>query len=268
LALPTIELRGTTLTICIPIEMKTLDDFFENVEKILKSKQFDDCDYPVFRGHSKGSFNLVPTLLRDWKKSRVGDVWTLENKLYNDFRVLVGPRIRFHSAWEELFAMRHEGVPTRLLDWTENIGTALFFALDAPDKEIERPHIWILNPYTLNEKSFNTAAIIDPEDLDPYNKTYADFCNQVDFNCHDLPIALYPRRTNERIFAQRGLFTIHGRNEGSIEAICPQAVIRIDLTDEVKAKLKKVLPQFGINKYSVYPDFKGLSDHLKELYYP
>lgn len=247
--------------------MKTLDDFFENVEKILKSSQFADCDYPVFRGHSNGSYQLIPTLIRDMRKSKVSDIWTLENKLYNDFRVLVGPRVRFQTAWEELFAMRHEGIPTRLLDWTENIGTALFFALDPPDHKIERPHIWILNPYKLNEISLNKSAIEDPEDLDPYNKTYADYCNQPGFTCHELPIVLYPRRSNERIFAQRGLFTIHGKNESSIDAICPDAVVRVDLTEEIKVKLKKVLPQFGINKYSVYPDFKGLSDHLKDLYY-
>lgn len=162
--------------------------------------------------------------------------------------------------------MRHEGVPTRLLDWTENIGTALFFALESP--VIEDAHIWILNPYTLNKKSTDSETLADPEvDLPAYDETYANFCNsEAEFQCHELPIAIYPRRTNERIFAQRGIFTIHGKSEFSIEHSCPECVERIDLPEVLIPKIRSLLKQFGINKYSVYPDFKGLGDHLKEIY--
>jgi hypothetical protein len=243
--------------------MNTLDQFFENIAKVLQSK-FDDCQYPVYRGHSDGSYNLVLTLLRDYSKTGK-DVWTLENNLYNDFRALVGPRVQFSSSWETVFAMRHEGIPTRLLDWTENIGTAIFFALDA--KTVSNPHIWILDPYKLNDRnsSFKAALVNPEEDLLEYHKSYADYCNNP-FACHDLPIAVYPRRSNERIFAQRGLFTIHGKDERSLDALSPGCLERIDLTVELIPKLRDVLGQFGINKYSVYPDFKGLGDYLKDQY--
>ena len=243
--------------------MNTLDEFFENVTKVLQSK-FDDCPYPVYRGHSDGSYLLIPKLLRVYAKTDK-DVWTLENNLYNDFRALVGPRVQFSSSWETVFAMRHEGIPTRLLDWTENIGTALFFALDS--LTVSNPHIWILDPYTLNEKNdqFKDTLVNPEEDLPKYHESYADFCN-TPFNCHDLPIAVYPRRSNERIFAQRGLFTIHGKDERSLDALAPNCLERIDLPVSLIPKLRDVLKQFGINKYSVYPDFKGLGDYLKDLY--
>ncbi len=245
--------------------MDTIDDFFKKVNETLNSKKFEDCSYPVFRGHSKFEYELLPTLHRDYKKTKK-DLWTLENNLYCDFRSLVGPRIVFKSSWEALFTMRHEGIPTRLLDWTENIGTALFFALES--KSIDNPHIWILNPYTLNEKEpkANGTLLNPDEDLGQYSETYANYCNIPITDLHNYPIAIYPNRTNERIFAQRGIFTIHGKNEQKMEQTSIDFLEKIEIPLNLINALKLLIKHFGINTYSVYPDFKGLCDYLKEIY--
>jgi hypothetical protein len=245
--------------------MDTLDSFFDQIDLILQSTKFSKCTYPVYRGHSKGSYQLLPTLQRDFRKTSK-DLETLENNLYCDFRSLVGPRVHFSSSWEALFAMRHEGIPTRLLDWTENLGTALFFALDSVT--LDSPEIWILNPFTLNSKSHGREVLLNPEEdfKADYQLSYADLCNDKTISIHELPIAIYPKRSNDRIFAQRGLFTIHGKDNRALEEIYPECVEKITIPQDHIPKLKKLLRNFGINKYSVYPDFKGLSDHLKELY--
>ncbi len=36
---------------------------------------------------------------------------------------------RKFSDWDILFHMQHYGCKTRILDWTDNLGTALYFAL-------------------------------------------------------------------------------------------------------------------------------------------
>lgn len=245
--------------------MQTLDEFFKKIDMTLKSKKFKNCNYPVFRGHSKGSYKLLPTLQRDFAKTGK-DLETLENNLYCDFRSLVGPRVSFSSSWETLFAMRHEGIPTRLLDWTENLGTALFFALDSND--IQNPHIWILNPFKLNERSYGAAVLLNPEeDMKPeYHESYAILCNDKKIKINKYPIAIYPKRSNDRMFAQRGLFTIHGSVNKPFEDIAPGFIECITIPDILIDHLKKLLLNFGINKYSVYPDLKGLCDHLKQLY--
>ncbi len=247
------------------INMGTIDDFFEKVNEVLNSPKLKDCPYPVFRGHSNGNYELLPTLHRYYLKTGK-DLWTLENNLYCDFRSLVGPRVMFKSSWEALFAMRHEGIPTRLLDWTENIGTALFFALSS--KFVDNPHIWVLNPYRLNEREpkANGTLLNPDEDLGQYSETYASFCNNKTGDINMYPIAIYPNRTNERIFAQRGLFTIHGTDEQKMELTSNESIERIDIPPNLIESIKLLIKHFGINTYSVYPDFKGLSDYLKEIY--
>jgi len=250
--------------------MHSIDSFFQELDRTLKSHKFKNCSYPVFRGHSKMSYELLPTLQRSfltssYKKNKKS-IWDLENNLYCDFRSLVGPRVLFRSSWDTLFAMRHEGVPTRLLDWTENVGTALFFALSS--KDVERPHIWILNPYHLNNSdSIANGTLLNPEeDLRQYSETYANYCNVPIKSLHSKPIAVYPNRSNGRIFAQRGIFTIHGKNNKKMEDQCPDTIEKIEIRKELIHPLKNLLKYFGINNYSVYPDFKGLCDHLKEFY--
>jgi len=246
--------------------METLDSFFDGIDQVLKSSKFIGCNLPVYRGHSKASYKLIPTLQREYAKTGKS-INVLENNLYCDFRSLVGPKIKFENSWDLLFSMRHEGVPTRLLDWTENIGTALFFALDAPKPE--DPHIWILNPYKLNKKHDDIEEyLVNPEEdfSKQYHETYVALCYDADISIAELPIAIYPRRSNDRIFAQRGLFTIHGKDENALEDMCPDCTHRIDIPKSLVEKLRLLISNFGINKYSVYPDFKGLSDHLKDIY--
>lgn len=244
-----------------------LDSFFDLVHSKLQTEKFKECTFPLYRGHSKGTYELLPTLHRTYNKTGK-DIWTFENNLYCDFRSLVGPRVKFSNSWEVVFAMRHEGVPTRLLDWTENIGTALFFAFDS--EQVEAAHIWILEPYALNNKSpITQGMLVNPEeDLKDYQSSYGSKCSDTknEIEIHELPILVYPNRSNERIFAQRGLFTIHGTDENKMEQTCMDCLEKIEIPEQLIGKLKDLLKKFGINNYSVYPDFKGLCDYLKKSY--
>jgi len=251
---------------------QTLESFFDEIAHHLPKGE-----YRVFRGQSSDRHRLTPTLMRAFKKmnqnpeaSHYESIWKFENHLYEHFRSLVGPRIHFASSWDTVFTMRHQGLPTRLLDWSENVGVALFFALNG--ERVDKPHIWILDPFKLNkkEKACTKGSLINPEEDDffgTYYNIYASHCMNLRKKVpHRLPIALYPSRTNDRLMAQRGIFTIHGPDERPMETSVADCLTRIDIPPALVKKLKELVGYFGINHYSVYPDLKGLSEFIEREY--
>src|SRR5437764_765572 len=82
-----------------------------------------------YRGHTNYKWTLTPSVARRREH--------LENELtmLKRFRQDAGPRLRDRPSddWEWLFLAQHFGVPTRLLDWTENPLVGLWFAVAQDD---------------------------------------------------------------------------------------------------------------------------------------
>jgi hypothetical protein len=110
---------------------QTLRDYTELLEAIKPA-----ADAPVwFRGVGNASYELFPSLYRHPSKKNVAELIELEGNLLTRFRhrnIPYQDRPPGNDR-ELLFLMQHYGVPTRLLDWSENPFIALYFAITAAE---------------------------------------------------------------------------------------------------------------------------------------
>jgi hypothetical protein len=113
-------------------KITSLPQYLELVEKA----QTQASHSLWYRGCSSALYPLLPSLYRHQKLKTPDDLASLERQLMTRFRQRSIP---YHTRpliddWDTLFFMQHYGVPTRLLDWTENPLIALHFALMGASK--------------------------------------------------------------------------------------------------------------------------------------
>ncbi len=209
---------------------------------------------PLFRGHANSSWELRPGLARAPIRP------SFEGRIYHLFTALGSPLIH-HSlgAWERLYLMRHHGLPTRLLDWTENFATAVYFALEDATEEAA---IWILDPFRLNEKSFGRAEILEPENDFPegYDEYFFSEASRDGFPYN--VVAMTPSRLSGRLLAQRGGFTFHHDLSSPLELLYPDCVRKVTVPKSAFNEARQFLSLAGVDHYSLFPDLDGLAKHL------
>ncbi len=184
--------------------------------------------------------------------------------------------------WETYYLAQHHSIPTRLLDWTESFFAALFFAFDGWDGDTT-PCIWILQPAPMNEVFLKFGGIVAPENS---RKTSSWLPKEIARNRYIIrqdtdgfsydnrwPLAIYPKKTNQRINAQQGTFTVHGRKSGSIDTLISKAggdpddvIAKIELTGFDKDEVMRNLGLLGIRRSAIYPDIDNFVLQLQEVY--
>jgi len=254
-------------------ELVEWDAFLGRIARARRAVGADE-DNAWYRGQLRSEWALLPSLLRlpdDVDSSEV------EVDLYYEFAA----RAReLHSArldsWEILLIMRHHGLATRLLDWTDKLGIALYFALhdwhDEPSEvEANRlPVVWVLNPFELNAASgsWEDEYLVSPSDLfqDTGFTEYVDVIKNREDWPYRKPVAIYPRQVSSRQQAQGGWFTIHGKSSKPLDQIAKAAVRKVVLTPGAVRAGKEFLKIAGLNEYLLFPDLDGLARSLHDRY--
>jgi len=257
--------------------------------KIDKARKKLDCADPTgeeawYRGHTRSDFQLLPSLFRGYKNPKKGKtwnrIWALESDLFWEFSARARElHATLRSDWDYLFAMQHYGTPTRLLDWTEVLGAAVYFAalkvdetqtVDDKSKPIPPPCVWVLNPYGLNRASTGNknADLFTPEILGWDGKEYYTYGElllepNIDF---DWPYAIYPRQMTPRLHAQRAWFTIHGDKFIAMDEFDDKKdyLAKVELPFEALPSARRFLDHAGIDHYLLFADLENLSRHLRE----
>lgn len=213
-----------------------------------------------FRGHSDATHSLIPTLLRnriDRDKEH-----NLYSECYARARRLMPENT---NSWEFLSHMQHYGIPTRLLDWTESLASAIFFALG---RTRSSPCIWVTNGYLLNKEAEAAKQILVPG-IDPFPDYFDCFVLHDDQGRKpwpfSLPVFLDIPWASDRIAAQRGYFTFHTEST-SLEVAAPKCVRKVEIPEAAIPGALSFLEHACVNEYTIFPDLEGLARHLKKVY--
>jgi len=248
------------------------ETFLKTVDQERVALAFEDDEECFFRGHEDVGWDLLPTLLRHCRQQKIAaaeEIRDIESSLFFEFRARARELHRESlTEWDILFSMRHHGLATRLLDWTETLGVAVFFALRNVT-ERSTPCVWLLNAYALNEKSWEVRDLVAPEYLPQGDYDFSDYLVDNSKNAGfdwDEPVALYPMQRDARLHAQRGFFTIHGEDTKPLDQIAPDILRQIPLPREAWEDARAFLQDAGIDEFLMYPDLDGLARHLHAKY--
>ena len=252
-----------------------LHDLLEQVREIDDSFR-KRAGIAWYRGHCSTDWELESTLHRHIERltGRLIDPPNHRTLLRDEFRTLyrqfkseawplLGPSER--TEWGIVFAMQHYGFPTRLLDWTESFGCALYFAQFGRARG-KAAAIWAMNPEHLNELSIQQNGIVGIDDIEtPSDVHTSDWHPRYTAPQADLPtIAVSPVFSNARMTAQRSKFTLSGDSAKPLNKqlhgllVREGALVKLDIPAECYDEVDDFLRITGLRAFSFIPDMEGL----------
>ena len=225
-----------------PIELSTWKELSERFERY-------SCDHWLFRGVSRSFHELMPSvgrehLLHDGPTSVVRPFdLDKERRLLEAFKRSARPYIGYNPSndIEWLALGQHHGLATRLLDWTESLFVAAYFATEYGDVR-ETSRIYCIKEF---------------ESFDP----------QAELNVFKIanPYVYRSPHITARIPAQQAVFTVHNKPEKPLDR--DDLVIELlDIPGKACIKLKRKLDTAGFNRALLFPDIDGLGTHLSWRY--
>jgi hypothetical protein len=231
-------------------------EFYRDIVDYLKFLETEKkCGMPFFRGQRESNWELIPSIAR-----KENSFFRLHQHItYFDYKVQAGELLgNVRSEWDYAFSMQHHGLPTRLLDWSTNFASALFFAVKSAS---ESAAIYILDPFNLNKLALKREELLSPEDLDGnYFELFISESKQTSWDV----CAISPIHHHKRVFAQKCVFTLHNELDSSIDKLYPSSFKKIVLNNNQIEGAKAFLELAGVNEYSLFPDLDGLARHLKQ----
>lgn len=235
------------------VEVKKLSDYFSKISKL-----FERQINLFFRGQANLNWRIQPGIVRNNPES--------EQEYFNEILRRYPEEFKEEVTFcEKLSRMQHFGIPTRLLDITENPYIALYFACESNFGDSGEVRI-----YSAEEK----MKIKNYDDIE-LNKTLGN-CLKSKSDVSKENFILRGKYSNRRIRNQKGLFVFCGdiSESSSVEDLeykyenknkCFKKTVFVVNGNEKESILKE-LERLGITEEFVYPDIENSASYLKKKF--
>lgn len=214
------------------IRISNFTEFHEIIDKY-------DARTVIYRGMKSVKFPLIPKVGRVVPPDSIGSREKNEQEILRLFKERAFQYLDFtpSSDWDWLALGQQYGLPTRLLDWTDNPLVACFFAVEGQNETDS-----VIYAYR------NDSYIEVDKHPDPFKyKTVGKFI---------------PRHITPRITTQGGLFTIHPNPYEPFES---DDMDRISIPRRIASELKTTLNKYGVNRFALFPGLDSLAAHIEWL---
>jgi truncated hemoglobin YjbI len=232
------------------IEVSSFKDFIEVTTQFSENM--------LYRGQADIEWPLIPSLARikhnnsNLDLDKIGGWSGVEEEIMKRFirhsMPLLGHKPENYMEW--LVLAQHHGLPTRLLDWSQNPLVSLYFALST---DTNAPAVvWALEPKHVH------SIDIDLQDIDAIQ-------------------VYFPLNIDPKLVAQKGCFTLQPLPAKSDDFIPLQddkknlklgvhsfSRIIIPNQNDLKEELLMELANCGVDETFIYPDLYGLSRQIKK----
>lgn len=264
---------------------KNIDEYLEIIKQIKSENPL-----AWYRGQSNSHYQLEPSLYREkgmitgnnkeavFMRATNGkyilqdDITALYKfKKYYD-TIHVTDKFQFI---DYLYIMQHYGIPTRLLDFTENELVALYFSVSSRNsgkikdvnQEIEDFYeydsytdsgsaVFCIDPVKTNNESFMKKQIIDLKEYSFESLGYID-----------TPVCIKTQNPDKRIIAQKGAFMFFGFyvNPYDYYTVFNNSIYKIFIPNSCRKQiLSELKTKFSISHSTMYPDIEGIVMEIKQ----
>ncbi len=221
------------------------------------TSQYNGHDW-LFRGSRSDMYSLTPKIGRDERKIKGGE--RLPYSFEDEVGVLNAFMLRARayvtnmpqSDLEWLALAQHHGAPTRLLDWTEGLLSALWFAAETCTEYEKRD---TEDSYT---RVLRSGALWCVWDIPPASNQ--DIQNPFGVTS----VGSYrPAHFDRRISAQQSVFTLQ---PSPTDPLVFQNHFKFTVAHKFKFELRKRLDAAGVSQRTLFPDLAGLGEDLAWRY--
>lgn len=265
---------------------------------IFSLKKEHEHEMLFYRGHSQLNYLLQPGIKRKqhWLEN--------EDIMYQELLVRCAQDfIHCHTHLDYLVEMQHYGLPTRLLDITENPLVALYFACCSNKDKMGEVFVLCAESQHVRYAKSDTVAILSAlptlsykeqkklyqmcinginEEIDTdykvlsgklaaevksRNPAFESRIRKVDLLGY---VFVIPLRNNQRIIKQGGSFIICGisGDQNGLDGLCcsDNEGKRTVIIVKDKDKILKELDVLSVNQASLFPEIDDVAEYIREKY--